>query len=82
MADNVLSILIASDIHLGYAEDPIRGDDSFNSFEEVLAIACEQRVDMVLLAGDLFRQQAVAQDADAVHAAAEGLLSRRARGED
>ena len=53
--EDVLSILIASDVHLGYGEkDPLRGDDSFNSFEEVLAIAIERQVDMVLLAGDLF----------------------------
>ena len=53
--EDVLSIIIASDVHLGYGEkDPIRGDDSFNSFEEVLAIALERNVDMVLLAGDLF----------------------------
>lgn len=52
---DVLSILIASDVHLGYAEkDPIRGDDSFNAFEEVLALANEHAVDMLLLAGDLF----------------------------
>ena len=54
-SDDVLSILVASDVHLGYAEkDPIREHDSFNSFEEVLAIANERQVDMVLLAGDLF----------------------------
>ena len=55
--DDILSILISSDVHLGYAErDPIRGDDSFTSFEEVLKIANERQVDMVLLAGDLFHE--------------------------
>ena len=54
MAD-VLTILVASDMHLGYAErDPIRGEDSFVTFAEVFKIALEQKVDMVLLAGDLF----------------------------
>lgn len=48
-------ILIASDNHLGYLEnDPIRGDDSFRTFEEILNIAIENEVDMVLLGGDLF----------------------------
>ena len=53
--DGVLRVLIASDTHLGYAErDPIRKDDSFESFAEVFKLANEHRVDMVLLAGDLF----------------------------
>jgi double-strand break repair protein MRE11 len=52
---NTLKILVASDIHIGYAEkDPVRGNDSFNSFEEVLQIAKAQAVDMILLGGDLF----------------------------
>lgn len=51
----VLSVLIASDVHLGYAEkDPLRADDSFKAFEEVLALAKHRQVDMILLAGDLF----------------------------
>ncbi|KAI8848999.1 Mre11 DNA-binding presumed domain-containing protein [Chytridium lagenaria] len=38
-------ILIATDNHLGYLEkDPVRGDDSFNSFEEILATAVERDV--------------------------------------
>ena len=40
---------------MGYQErDPIRGEDSWRSFDEVLTIAEEWDVDMVLLAGDLF----------------------------
>lgn len=40
---------------MGYQErDPIRGEDSWRSFDEVLTIAEERDVDMVLLAGDLF----------------------------
>ena len=43
-SDDVLRILIASDMHLGYGEkDPIRGDDSFNTFAEVFQIALEQQ---------------------------------------
>jgi double-strand break repair protein MRE11 len=32
----------------------ISGDDSFNSFEEMLKLAKKQKVDFILLAGDLF----------------------------
>uniref|UniRef100_A0A182SPC6 Mre11 DNA-binding domain-containing protein n=1 Tax=Anopheles maculatus TaxID=74869 RepID=A0A182SPC6_9DIPT len=53
--DDTIKILVASDIHLGYNEkDPIRGDDSFIAFEEVLQHALENEVDALLLGGDLF----------------------------
>lgn len=32
------------------------GDDSFNTFEEILQIAEEEKVDFVLLGGDLFHE--------------------------
>lgn len=52
-----LSLLIATDNHLGYAEkDPIRGNDSFDTFEEILRLAQEHQVDGVLLGGDLFHE--------------------------
>ncbi|KAN0050710.1 hypothetical protein ACTA71_003858 [Dictyostelium dimigraforme] len=52
---NIMRILVATDNHLGYLErDPIRSDDSFNSFEEILKYAHTLKVDMVLLGGDLF----------------------------
>eukprot|EP00177_Eucheuma_denticulatum_P008049 GFKZ01014655.1.p1 GENE.GFKZ01014655.1~~GFKZ01014655.1.p1 ORF type:complete len:858 (+),score=135.79 GFKZ01014655.1:154-2574(+) len=55
--DDVIKILIATDNHLGYLEkDPVRGDDSFRAFEEVLELAKSNRVDMLLLAGDLFHE--------------------------
>ncbi|CAG9858192.1 unnamed protein product [Phyllotreta striolata] len=48
-------ILLATDIHLGYAEDhPVRGNDTFETFEEILRIAVEEDVDFILLGGDLF----------------------------
>ena len=48
-------IMIASDTHLGYLEnDQIRGDDSFNSFEEILKLSRSEGVDFLLLGGDLF----------------------------
>lgn len=55
--ESTIRILIASDNHIGYAErDPVRGEDSYNSFREVLEIAKAEDVDMVLLAGDLFHE--------------------------
>ncbi len=42
---NTFRILIATDNHLGYLErDPIRGNDSFVAFEEVLRCAKEKQV--------------------------------------
>lgn len=50
-----MKILIATDNHLGYNEtDKIRGQDSFDSFQEILELAVERKVDMILLGGDLF----------------------------
>ncbi|KAK4696146.1 double-strand break repair protein MRE11, partial [Lecanoromycetidae sp. Uapishka_2] len=52
---DTIRILIATDSHVGYAErDPKRGDDSWKTFHEVMCLAKERDVDMVLLAGDLF----------------------------
>ncbi|KFY13269.1 hypothetical protein V491_06465, partial [Pseudogymnoascus sp. VKM F-3775] len=52
---DTIRILVATDSHVGYEErDPIRKDDSWKSFHEVLTLAKTQDVDMVLLAGDLF----------------------------
>ncbi|XP_054160560.1 double-strand break repair protein MRE11-like [Oppia nitens] len=48
-------ILVASDLHIGYNErHPERGDDSFRTFEEVLHMAKDEDVDLLLLGGDLF----------------------------
>jgi double-strand break repair protein MRE11 len=44
--------LVATDCHLGYKEkDPIRGEDSFNAFEEVLKNVHEHKADILLLGG-------------------------------
>ncbi|TPX67344.1 hypothetical protein SpCBS45565_g03855 [Spizellomyces sp. 'palustris'] len=52
---NTFKILIATDNHVGYMEkDPIRGNDSFEAFEEILQLAQENEVDFILLGGDLF----------------------------
>ncbi|KAJ1639356.1 Metallo-dependent phosphatase-like protein [Pavlovales sp. CCMP2436] len=53
--DSTFKVMVASDVHLGYLEkDPVRGDDSFLAFEEVLQRAQENECDFLLLAGDLF----------------------------
>lgn len=50
-------ILVATDNHVGFREnDPIRGEDSYEAFEEVLKIAKEEKVDLLLLGGDLFHE--------------------------
>lgn len=54
MADT-LRILVATDNHVGYNErDPVRGDDSWKTFHEIMTLAKDRDVDMVLLGGDLF----------------------------
>lgn len=40
-----MRVLVATDIHLGYAEkDPVRGEDSFVTFEEILQNAQQLKV--------------------------------------
>lgn len=56
-AADTIRILVSTDNHVGFNErDPIRGDDSWRSFHEVMCLAQERDVDMVLLAGDLFHE--------------------------
>lgn len=53
--DNVMKIMVATDNHLGFNEkDPVRGNDSFIAFEEILQHAVANDVDFILLGGDLF----------------------------
>ncbi|XP_041653263.1 double-strand break repair protein MRE11 [Cheilinus undulatus] len=55
--EDTFKILIATDIHVGYLEkDAIRGNDSFNTFEEILKCAQTNQVDFILLGGDLFHE--------------------------
>lgn len=50
-------MLVATDNHVGYNErDEERGDDSANTFDEIMRLAKERTVDMVVLAGDLFHE--------------------------
>ncbi|XP_063250571.1 double-strand break repair protein MRE11 isoform X1 [Prinia subflava] len=53
--EDTFKILVATDIHLGYLEkDPVRGNDTFVTFNEILDHAQKNEVDFVLLGGDLF----------------------------
>lgn len=52
---DTIRILITTDNHVGYNEnDPVRGDDAWKTFEEIMYIARDNDVDMVLQSGDLF----------------------------
>ncbi|RQM16902.1 hypothetical protein DD237_002756 [Peronospora effusa] len=54
---DTLRVLVSTDNHLGYAEkDPVRGNDSFRSFREILQLAQHEKVDLLLLGGDLFHE--------------------------
>ena len=45
--EDTIRILVSTDNHLGYAErDPIRGNDSFAAFEEVLLLAKRHHVSL------------------------------------
>ena len=56
MADTI-RVLVATDNHVGAHErDPVRYEDSWTTFDEILNLAREKEVDMVLLAGDLFHE--------------------------
>ena len=55
VAADTIRIMVSTDNHVGYGErDPTRGNDSWNTFDEIMTLARERDVDMVLLAGDLF----------------------------
>ncbi|XP_036282153.2 double-strand break repair protein MRE11 isoform X2 [Pipistrellus kuhlii] len=55
--ENTFKILVATDIHLGFMEkDAIRGNDTFVTLDEILRLAQENKVDFILLGGDLFHE--------------------------
>ncbi|KAG5649982.1 meiotic recombination [Sphagnurus paluster] len=61
--DDTIRILLATDNHIGYNErDPIRGQDSINTFREILQMAVKHEVDFILLAGDLFHENKPSRD--------------------
>uniref|UniRef100_A0A8R1XZU4 WD_REPEATS_REGION domain-containing protein n=1 Tax=Onchocerca volvulus TaxID=6282 RepID=A0A8R1XZU4_ONCVO len=52
-----MRILVATDLHIGFAEKILgRDEDSIRTFEEVLQIASREEVDFVLLGGDLYHE--------------------------
>ncbi|XP_015265776.1 PREDICTED: double-strand break repair protein MRE11A [Gekko japonicus] len=54
---DTFKILVATDIHLGYLEkDAVRGNDTFVTFDEILKLAQDNKVDFILLGGDLFHE--------------------------
>lgn len=54
---DTIRILVSTDNHVGYNErDPVRGNDSWQTFDEIMQLAKTKDVDMVLLAGDLFHE--------------------------
>lgn len=56
-AADTIRILVSTDNHVGYNErDPVRGNDSWKTFDEIMQLAKARDVDMVLLAGDLFHE--------------------------
>jgi len=56
-------ILVSTDNHIGFKENHhIRGNDSFDAFEEVLQLAKANRVDFLLLGGDLFHEMSPSQN--------------------
>ncbi|XP_053925467.1 double-strand break repair protein MRE11 isoform X1 [Cuculus canorus] len=70
--DDTFKILIATDIHLGYLEkDPVRGNDTFVTFDEILDHAQKNEVDFVLLGGDLFHENKPSRKT--VHSCLESL---------
>ncbi|KAI0316569.1 Metallo-dependent phosphatase-like protein [Amylostereum chailletii] len=61
--EDTIRIMLATDNHIGYLErDPIRGQDSINTFKEILQLAVKHDVDFVLLAGDLFHENRPSRD--------------------
>lgn len=53
----MVKFMVTSDNHLGYNETHhICGNDSFETFEEILNLAKEENVDFVLQGGDLFHE--------------------------
>ncbi|KLO15537.1 DNA repair exonuclease [Schizopora paradoxa] len=63
LEESTIKILLATDNHIGYLErDPVRGRDSFDSFEEILKLAVKREVDFILLAGDLFHENRPSRD--------------------
>lgn len=60
---DILRILITTDNHVGFNErDPIRKEDSFIIFDEIMQYAHTYNVDFVLQGGDLFHDNKPSRD--------------------
>ncbi|KAG2375246.1 hypothetical protein C9374_009869 [Naegleria lovaniensis] len=60
---DILRILITTDNHVGFNErDPVRKEDSFIIFEEIMQYAHRYNVDFVLQGGDLFHDNKPSRD--------------------
>jgi len=75
-----IRFLHAADIHLGFQQygSQERFDDFFYAFEQVIAYAIDQRVDFVLLAGDLFHKRVL--DPTTLFRATQSLIKLRNAG--
>lgn len=52
---DTIRVLLTTDNHVGYLEnDPVRGDDSWKTFQEITQLAKHHDVDMIVQGGDLF----------------------------
>ncbi|KAI0080442.1 DNA repair exonuclease [Panus rudis PR-1116 ss-1] len=61
--EDTFKVLVATDNHIGYNErDPVRGQDSINTFREILQLAVKHDVDFILLGGDLFHENRPSRD--------------------
>jgi DNA repair exonuclease SbcCD nuclease subunit len=70
-----LRFLHVSDVHLGsFPEDPVRRLDVAIAFDRAIALALDERVSFVVIAGDLFDKKIVSPDV--LHDHARGPLER------
>lgn len=52
---DTIRVLLTTDNHVGYLEnDPVRGDDSWKTFQEITLLAKQHDVDLIVQGGDLF----------------------------
>lgn len=52
---DTIRVLLTTDNHVGYLEnDPVRGDDSWRTFQEITYLAKTHDVDLIVQGGDLF----------------------------
>ena len=57
-----MKIAIISDMHFGYAWGKERGEESFTQGKEVIEKAVKEKVDFILLPGDIFDSRVPKQE--------------------